>query len=79
MYFRVTGQRGSTTDYFLLAGFTPALTHKTADHQSTICAITRNNLAAAVATLAKRLNAAEVVDVTDASILKRLEKMFIQD
>lgn len=69
----------SSFQYILLAGFTPTLTHNNADHVETLSpahTLTEDEIINVIAKLVKWTNASGYNDITNASVQKKLDKLF---
>lgn len=69
----------NSTQYILLAGFTPALTHTTADHVETLSpnhVLQQAEIDLVIAKLVGWTNAAGFKNITPPGVQKKLEKLF---
>ena len=78
LYVRVVPQ-DKDRGYMLLAGFDSGVVQSTCAQYTTLSAVSRASLDAAIAAMQARFNAAEVKDVTPVGIKRRLAKMFGED
>lgn len=62
--------------YMLLVGYDPGLVQRTAVQITTLSAVTRASLDKVIETVRRDYNASEIRDTTDASITKKLKKLF---
>lgn len=75
LFVRVVSQ-DKDRGYMLLVGYEPKLVQSNCMQYTTLQGITRANLNAAIERISNNFNAAEIKDVTDAGLKKRLAKMF---
>jgi hypothetical protein len=75
LYIRVIEQ-DRKRGYWVLAGWDKPVTQRTCDAMITLGHATQADLDRTIATLQNNLSAGQVVDITDAGLKKRFEKLF---